>query len=91
MTVTRKGTREAASAAMAEEFQKSDHKSAANGEEQEEEDSTLESKKRRRDIMDSIGRLRKHPSRNKDDKAEGEEEDVIANQASTEDNSPIDE
>ena len=33
MTVTRKETREAAAAATAEEFQKPDHKSVANGEE----------------------------------------------------------
>ena len=36
MTVTRKGIREAAAAATAEEFQKYNHKSIVNGEEEEE-------------------------------------------------------
>ena len=91
MTVTRKGTREAAAAATTKEFQKCDHKSVANGKKEEEEDSTLDSEKRQRDIEDWISRPREPPLRNKDEEAKVEEEDVGATQASTEDNSPIDE
>ena len=89
MTVTRKGTREATAAAKAEEFLQSDHESVTNGEEVEEDDSTSDSKKCKRDIADWIGRYHKPPSRNEDEEAEGEEEDVGATQSSTEDNSPI--
>ena len=83
MIVTRKGTSEAAAAATAKEFQKSDHESVANGKEEEEEDSTLDREKRERDIADWIGRPREPPSRNEDEEAEGKEEDVGATQAST--------
>ena len=91
MTVTRKGTREAAAVATSEEFQKSDHKIVVNGKEEEEEDSTSDREKRKRNIADCIGRPSKPPSRNKDEGAEVEEEDFGATQASTEENSPIDE
>ena len=47
------------------------------------------SEKRKRDIAYWIGRPSKPPLRNKDNEAEGEEEDVGDTQASTEDNSPI--
>ena len=50
----------------------------------------MDSEKRDRDIADWIGLPRKPPSRNEDEEAEGEEEDVGATLASTEDNSPID-
>ena len=62
-----------------------------NYEEVEEDDPTLDSEKRERDITDWIGRPREPPSSNEDEEAEGEEEYVGATQASTEDNSPIDE
>ena len=62
MTVTQNGTREAETAATAEEFLQSGHKSVANGEEVEEYDSTLDSKNRERDIADWIGQTRKPPS-----------------------------
>ena len=52
MTVTPKGTREAAAAAMAKEFQKPDPKSVVNGKEEEEEYSTLDRDKHKRDIAD---------------------------------------
>ena len=90
ITVAQKGTREAATAATAEEPQRSDHKNVANSEEEEEEDSTSDSEKRKRDIVDWIGRPRKPLSRNEDEEAEGEEENFSATQASTEDNSHVD-
>ena len=58
---------------IAEEFQKSDHESVANGEEEEEEDSTSDSTKHKRDTADWIGRPCEPPSRNKDEEAEGKE------------------
>ena len=51
----------------------------------------MDSEKRKRDSTDWIGRPCKPPSRNEDEEAEGEEEDVGSTQASREDNSPIDE
>ena len=91
MTVTQKGTREAAAVATSKEFQKSDHKSVAKGKEEVEEDSTLDSKKLERDIADWIGRPREPPLRNEDEEAEGKGEDIGTTQASTEESSPIDE
>ena len=61
-----------------------------NGKEEDEEDSTSGSEKRERDIVDWIGRPRKPLSRNKDEEAEGEEENFSATQTSTEDNSHVD-
>ena len=90
MTVTQKGIKEVAAASTAEEFQKYYQESVANGEEEKEEDSTLDREKRERDIADWIGRPVEPPSRNEDEEAEGEEEDVGATQASKEDNTPID-
>ena len=72
-------------------FLQSNHKRVANSKEVEEDDSTSDGKKRERDIADWIGRPCKPPSINKDEEAEGEEEDIGAAQASTEYNSPIDE
>ena len=51
----------------------------------------MDIEKRKRDIEDWIGRPCENPSSNKDEEAEGKEEDVSTPQASTEDNSPIDE
>ena len=51
----------------------------------------MDSKKRKRDIVDWIGRPRKLTLSNDYDEAEGNEEDVSATEASTEDNSLIDE
>ena len=70
MTVTRKGTKEAAAAATDEEFLQSNQESVANGEEVEEDDSASDSEKRERDIADWIGRSREPPSSNKDKEAE---------------------
>ena len=61
MTVTQKGTREAAAAATAKEFLQSDHESVANGKEVEEDYATLDSRKREREIMNWIGQPRKPP------------------------------
>ena len=77
-------------AAASEESQKPDHESVANVEEEEEEDSTSDSEKRKRDIASWIGWPCEPLSRNEDEESEGEEKDVGATQASTEDNSPID-
>ena len=91
MTVTLKGTREAAAAAMAKEFQKSDHEINASGEEEEDEDSTSDSEKQEKDIEEWIGQPRKPPSINEDEESDCKEENLGAIQSSTEDNYPIDE
>ena len=91
MTLTRKGTRAEATAAIVEEFLQYDYKIIANSKEVQEDDATSDSKKRERDIADWIGRPRKPPLSNEDDEYEGKEEHVGATKASTEDNSPIDE
>ena len=80
---------EAAAAAAAEEFLKSDHESVANGEEVEEDDSTSNIKKCERDIADWIVRPWEPPSSNEDREAADKEEDAGATQASTKGNSPI--
>ena len=51
----------------------------------------MDSKKHERYIADWIGRPWELPSRNEDEEAEGEEEDVGATKASSEDNSHINE
>ena len=61
MTVTQKGTREAAATATEQECQKSDHKNVTNGKEEEEEGYTSDSEKHERDITDWIGQPRKPP------------------------------
>ena len=91
MTLTRKGRRATAAEATTEQFLKFDHKSVAEGEEVEEDDATSDSEKRKRDIADWIGGPCKTPSSNKDKESEGEEEDVSATQASTEENYSINE
>ena len=71
MTVTLKGTREAATAATAKEFLRSDHKIVVDGKEVEEDDSTLDSKKRERDITYWNVQPRKPTSINEEKESEG--------------------
>ena len=85
MTLKRKVTR--AATATAEEFLQSYHASIANVKEVEEDDETLDSEKRKIDIADWICQPRKPPSSNEDKEYKNKEEDVVATQASTEDNS----
>ena len=75
MTLTRKGTR---AAATAEDILQSNHKSVASGEEEKEDDENLESEKREKDIAEWIDRPLKLASSNEDEEDEDEEEDAGA-------------
>ena len=89
MTLTRKGTR-AAAAATPEDFIQYDHEQVTNREEEKEDDENPDREKHERDIVERISQPLKPPSINKDEEDEGQEEDVGATLASTEDTPPVD-